>query len=287
MINIIANVKSGKGKGARFLKRVVAYLTKRGVDYTLFYTQKQGHATSIASAVTKDGGTVIAVGGDGTFHEVLNGISNLENTKVGFIPAGRGNDFARAAGFPLNPVKALKNILDNPVSHIDFIQVGEKRCLNIAGTGLDIEVLRLTEHSKGQLSYVKSLIYMINHFTPYPVEIETDRGDKKACDCIMVGVCNGHAFGGNIKIAPPAKIDDGLLDVIIMEMPDTPNLMPLLLKFIKGKHMDMPITNHYRCKSIKVTTPMPVNLDGEIYENLPFNCEIVSGKLATFLPLKK
>ena len=127
---------------------------------------------------------------------------------------------------------------------------------------------------------------MLFHFTPYHVSVTTDAGDHKECDCIMVGVCNGHAFGGNIRLAPPAKIDDGILDVIIMQMPKDGKIMKIFPKFIKGKHMKWEITTHFKCKSVKIETPMPVNLDGEIYEGLPFECEAAKGGLNVFLPKK-
>lgn len=285
MINIIANIRSGRGLGLKSLKKVTSYCADNSIDYTLYVTNYKGHATDIARDVTKNGGTVVAMGGDGTFHDVLNGISDLQNTTVGFIPAGRGNDFTRAAGFSLNPIKALKDILAGNTKRIDFIQVGDKRCINVAGTGLDIKVLELANQKAG-LSYLNSLIYWINHIIPCHAVVTCD--DQKPLDvnCIMAGVCNGIAFGGNIRLSPVSKIDDGYLDVIIIQMPEDGNVMKLLPKFVKGKHMDMPITTHIRCKKVKIVSDVAVELDGEIYENLAFDCSIAEKALNIFVPSK-
>ena len=283
MINIIANIRSGRGLGLRSLKKVTAYLADHSIDYTLYVTNYKGHATQIAHDVSKNGGTVIAMGGDGTFHDVLNGIADMENTTVGFIPAGKGNDFTRSAGFSLNPIKDLKDILDGKTRKIDYIKISDKRCLNIAGTGLDVKVLELA-YSKSGLTYIGSLIYWINHMVPCNATVTIDDGQPVKYSCIMVGVCNGKAFGGNIRICPVAEINDGYIDVIIMQMPQKGNIMKLLTKFVKGKHMDMPITTHFRCKKVHIESDADIELDGEIYKNLSFDCEIVPNGLTIYTP---
>ena len=285
MINIIANIRSGKGLGLKSLKKVTAYCADNSIDYTLYVTNYKGHATEIARDVTKNGGTVIAMGGDGTFHDVLNGIADLEHTVMGFIPAGRGNDFMRAAGFSLNPVKALKDILAGNTKKIDFIKVSDKRCLNVAGTGLDVKVLELA-YSKSGLSYLGSLVYWLNHMIPCNATVTCDDSQPFKVGCIMVGVCNGLAFGGNIRLSPVSKIDDGFLDVIVMQMPENCKVMKVLPKFVKGKHMDLPITTHIRCKKVRVESDAKVELDGEIYDNLAFDCEVVENGLTIFAPSK-
>ena len=283
MINIIANIRSGKGLGLKSLKKVTAYCADNSIDYTLYVTNYKGHATKIAGDVSREGGTVIAMGGDGTFHDVINGIVDTEKTTVGFIPAGRGNDFTRSAGFSLNPVKALKDILAGKTRQIDYIKVADKRCLNIAGTGLDVKVLELA-YSKSGLSYIGSLIYWINHMVPCRATISVDSNPPVTYDCIMAGVCNGKAFGGNIRISPLSEIDDGLLDVIVMQMPKSGKIMKLLTKFIKGKHMDMPITTHFKCKKVHIESDAAVELDGEIYKDLSFDCEVIHNGLTIFTP---
>ncbi len=282
MLNIIANVKSGKGRGLKNIKKVVKYCLEKNIDYALYITNKRGHATEIASELTQNGGTIIALGGDGTFHEVLNGIVDLENTTLGFIPSGRGNDFVRTAGCSLNPIKAMDDIINGETRRIDFIQVGDKRCLNVAGTGLDIDVLERVAGKTDKISYVTSLLYCLRHFEPYHVCVTVD-GTTTEYDCIMAGVCNGRAFGGNILLSPRSEIDDGKLDVVIITMPEDGKIFPVVPKFLKGKHIDMPITHCYKCDEVLITSKKPVQLDGEIYRGLSLDCKVVKGGLKTFV----
>lgn len=284
MVNIIANIKSGSGRGLKHLKKILAYCAEKGIDHSVNITGHKGHAVEIARALTQNGGTVVALGGDGTFHEVLNGIVDTENTKIGFIPSGTGNDFARSAKFSSDPIEAFRVILAGKTEKIDYIQVSDKRCLNVCGTGLDIKVLELTAQSKNKLSYLKSLIHCLNHYVPCHATVTADDGEIRKYECIMVGVCNGLAFGGNIRISPLSKIDDGIIDVIIMQMPKSKKIMSILPKFVKGKHMDMPITTHIRCKSVKIESDCAVQLDGEIYRDLAFDCKIVEGGINVFMP---
>lgn len=282
MLNIIANVKSGRGRGIRNTHKVVKYCVNHGIPFALHITNKVGHATELARDLTKNGGTIVALGGDGTFHEVLNGIVDMENTTLGFIPSGRGNDFVRSLGCSLDPIKALEDVLRGETRQIDYIQVNDKRCLNVCGTGLDVSVLRGVEGKTNKISYIFSLIHCLRTFTSYHLTVKVN-GETHVFDCIMVGVANGVAFGGNIRLAPIAKLDDGKLDVIVMQYPADGKIMKVLPKFIKGKHMNLPITHHFVCEEVSVEGDYPVELDGEIYENLKLDCKVVKNGLRTFV----
>ncbi len=283
MINIIANKTSGKGRGIKNIKKIVEYCSKNGVDYSLHFTHHKGHATEITRSLSQNGGTIVALGGDGTFHEVLNGIVDLENTTLGFIPSGRGNDFARSLGAKLNPIKALEDILRGETKRIDFIEVDEKlRCLNVCGTGLDVEVLKAVEGKTNSISYILGLLNCLRKFDSYKVKIKIN-GEEKDFDCIMVGACNGKAFGGNILVSPLSEIDDGVMDVIVITMPKNGKVFPIVPKFIKGKHMDMDITSHFKCDEFEVIADYPIELDGEIYSENKLKCKLIKGGLKTFV----
>lgn len=281
MLTIIANTHSGKGVAEKNVKKITQFCLAQNVPYAVHFTKAKGHAAELARALTAHGGEIAVLGGDGTFHEVLNGIADLPNTTLGFIPSGRGNDFVRAAKCSLDPVEAVKDILRGETKKIDFIQVGDKRCLNVAGTGLDVDVLQRVAGKTDKISYLVSLVYCLRHFDPYRVTVKVN-GETHTFDCIMAGVCNGIAIGGNIRISPQSRIDDGKLDVIVMTMPENGKIMRVLPKFVKGKHMDMPITKHFVCDEVTVETTKPVQLDGEIYPDLPLDCKIAKGGLKTY-----
>lgn len=98
MLNIIANIKSGKGRGLKNVRKIVEYCLGKNIAYSLYLTNKPGHATELARSLTRNGGEIVALGGDGTFHEVLNGISDIQNTGIGFYSVGTRQRFRAGGG---------------------------------------------------------------------------------------------------------------------------------------------------------------------------------------------
>lgn len=281
-MDIIANVTSGKGRGAKCLAAVESYLQKHNVSYTVHKTAYAGHGKELAQKLCESGSqTVVALGGDGTFHEVLNGM-DFTKARMGLIPAGRGNDFAIGAhAASLDPTKAIADIVRGEPKDLDYIQIADKRCANVAGTGLDIEVLLKTANSKNKLSYAASLFRCVLKFKPYDVEVTVD-DTTTAYKCIMIGVCNGTQIGGGMKLSPLSNAGDGKLDIVVIEKPKHIPTVLLVPTFMKGKHMKKPFVHHIICDKVKITTPAPIQLDGEIYYDLPFDASIVAGGFKTF-----
>lgn len=280
---IIANPNSGKGNGAKALAKISAYLEERSIPFTVHETTATGdgmaHTRQVCAQSLDD--VIVAVGGDGTFHEVLNGI-DFDKARMGLVPAGRGNDFAIGTGAAaLDPVKAIADIVRGEPRELDYIKVSDKRCLNVAGTGLDVEVLLRTANSKNKLTYVKSLAKCLLHYKPYPVDVTVD-GETKHYNCIMAGVCNGTQIGSGIRLSPQSIADDGKLNIMIVEKPKHVATLFVMPQFVKGKHLGKSYVTHFLCDSIKISTPAPVQLDGEIYYDLEFDAEIVKNGFKTF-----
>ncbi len=281
MIELIANKKSGKGNGAKALTAVTAYLDERAVDYAAHVTNAKGHAEALARELSATGSTVVALGGDGTFHEVLNGI-DFDKSRLGLIPAGRGNDFAIGTGAAsLDPIKAIASIIDGVPRDLDYIRIADRRCINVAGTGLDVEVLLKTAESKNKLTYTASLFRCLLRYKPYRVTVELN-GERSDYDCIMVGVCNGTQIGGGIKLSPQSVADDGMLELMILERPKGKPTLLVMPEFVKGKHVGKPYSRKTVCERVKIKTPAPVQLDGEIYYGLDFDARVEKGGLKTF-----
>ena len=284
MIDFIINPNSGKGKGKKALDKITRYCRANSIEFEIHVTTAPKHAAEIAKTVCENGAeTVVAVGGDGTFHEVLNGIPDLSKVKLGFIPAGRGNDFARAAGLHLNVINALKDILRDEEVPADYIAVSNKRCLNIAGTGLDTEVLKRVMGKSGKITYLKSLIYCVRHFSPYKMSV-TVNGENTDEEVIMVGVCNGIAIGGGMKLSPRSQINDNAMEVVSVRMPKNGKIMKALFGFVKGKHIDKEYTTCRSCDKADIVpaTPQTVQIDGELYDGLPFECTLAKNGIRTF-----
>ncbi|MBQ9239126.1 MAG: hypothetical protein IJ191_07430 [Treponema sp.] len=180
-MHIIVNPASGKGAALRCLSAVTSYLTSRNIDYTIHKTNGRGHGKQLAESLcaATSGEPVVALGGDGTFHEVLNGM-DFSRCRMGFIPAGRGNDYAAGvASITFNPIAAVAAIVRGEPAESDYIQVGNLRCLNICGTGLDVDVLELTERSHNALSYVVALAHCLLHYDRYSVQVAVNGTERE------------------------------------------------------------------------------------------------------------
>ena len=283
-MEIIANPRSGKDNGIIALKKVQSYLNNRNIPHTIHITNKSGHAKELAQELSEKGAKkIVALGGDGTFHEVLNGI-DFNKSSLGFIPAGRGNDFAKSSKISLNTEEALEAIIRGNPETYDYIQIGDLRCLNVAGTGLDVDVLKYTANRNNKITYAGSLLKCLLNYKPYTIQVELD-GQTKEYSCVMAGLCNGNQFGGGLKLCPPAKPDDGKLDLVVIEKPPRVPTFFLIPCFAKGNHMQKTFVKHFLCDKVKITTPAPIQLDGEIYYNQSFDAQIVTGGVKTFAQL--
>ncbi len=279
---LISNPVAGKKRAVKNLKKVEELLSARGVAYEIHLSQSEGDATKIAKALTGAGECdLVVVGGDGTLHEVLNGIQDVHTCRLGLIPSGTGNDFAEHAGIPLDVEKALDIILEGEAKPTDYIDVSGVRCMNVSGMGIDVDVLERCKRGKmkGKVKYLWSLIRSLFAFKPYTVEV-TDGERTETHEALIAAACNGTQFGGGIQICPTADSTDGKIDAVIAESPGgVCKIVKAFMKLMKGKILEMPITTHFSCERLKITPAKPctVQLDGELYKNLVFEAKICRG----------
>ncbi len=286
IINPIAGGKHGK-KIKKALLAVINRLHERKIKYTIHQTEKKGHAKELTAKLISEGATtIVALGGDGTLHEVINGFTSFENTALGLIPCGTGNDFATALGLPKDPVKALDLILDTEPKYTDFMQMPTVRGINIIGMGIDVDVLKKYESlkKKTKLGYTKCLIKTLFDFdyTDFTVEIDGEKTiDYRS---FIACIANGHVFGGGIPICPIANPTDNELNFVAVREIKRSKIINAFLKLKKGKILTLSQSEHTPCKKVKITTKQPytVNVDGELYDDIPFEIEIVSNKLKMF-----
>ena len=242
MIYVISNPTAGK-KGNRKNPEVVARVfEERGIEYELYQTTRKGEGKELAEKITGNGETdILVLGGDGTLHEVLNGLKDPSKCRLGLIPSGTGNDFAETLGIPMDAMKALQPVLENRSRDVDYMTVGGKRCMNVCGVGMDVDVLERCNKgkSKGKLKYFRSLLSSLFAFKGYPITVETMNGTETH-DALLAAVCNGKTFGGGIKICPIAEADDEKLELMIVENPrGKMKIVKAFLALMKGKAMEM------------------------------------------------
>jgi YegS/Rv2252/BmrU family lipid kinase len=282
MYKIISNPTAGKRGNKQALALTKEVFDAAGVSYEVFETTCRGEAQDIVKKLTEGGEEIklVIVGGDGTLHETLNGIAEPEKCLLGIIPAGTGNDFAEAAKIPLDAKEAARLILEGEAKPTDYLEMGGVRCMNVAGMGIDTEILQRCERGrmKGKLKYLISLLQSVLSFKGWQIKFK--QGEETVeLNTLVTAACNGQQFGGGLKICSEAVIDDGKIDVVVVEhIKGIFNLGKALVTLLKGKITTYPKTRHFLCEEIEVNAPpCTVQLDGELYSGLEFKVKVRKG----------
>ena len=287
LVNPIAGGKQGK-KMQKSLQMIEGKLKKANMPYTIYKTEKKNDGITITQDLIKNGAdNIIVVGGDGTLHEVINGFSNFENVTLGIIPCGTGNDFAAALKIPEDSEKALDIILSNKTRYVDYMQMPTVRGLNIIGMGLDVEVLKLYAQcrKKNKIAYTKCLLKALIGYKCIQFDASLDGGEMKRYNSFIACVANGYRYGGGIPICPIADAFDNNLDFIIVDGMGKLKTAAAAVKLKAGKILTVKQTSHLNMKEVSIlptTEHYTVNVDGELYEDIPFSVKIVPNTLKVF-----
>ncbi|MBP5242080.1 MAG: diacylglycerol kinase family lipid kinase, partial [Clostridia bacterium] len=288
MYHVIYNPTAQAGNNRHILERVEARLKEVNAKYELHPTSYAGHAEALAREYTNtadmgasDFAEIIVIGGDGTIHEVLNGLCDPARVRLAIVPAGTGNDFVAAAGIPQSVEKVMDIVLQRRAKNTDYIVTGDRRCMNVGGLGMDVEVVERVAQGtmKGRIKYLLSLISCVFTFKGYRMQIEMN-GETREVNALFAAVCNGSQFGGGIRICPGAKVDDGKLELIVVPQMGFFGIIRAFASLMAGKILKFPTTEHYYCDSVKIIPDKvrTVQLDGELYAaNAVFDCKVASG----------
>ncbi|MFD1737878.1 diacylglycerol kinase [Bacillus salitolerans] len=273
---IIYNPTSGRELFKKHLPEVLQKMEIAGYETSCHATTGAGDATNAArDAVERQFDVVIAAGGDGTINEVVNGLAELENRpKLGIIPVGTTNDFARALGVPRTIEEATNIICEGATLPIDLGKVNGQFFINIAGGGrlteLTYEVPSKLKTVLGQLAYYLKGMEILPSIKPTHVEIEYD-GKFFEGEIMLFLVCNTNSVGGFEKLAPTACFNDGMFDLIIVKKTNLADIVRIASLALKGDHMNDPAIIYSKANRVKVKTTekMQLNLDGEYGGLLP------------------
>ncbi len=289
MLYFIANALSGKGKGKETAQKIKNILAEKNVEFQLVFTEAKSHAVKLAKEISKkeDCTGIIAVGGDGTFSEVLNGIDT--HIPLGFVSSGSGNDFMRSFAPQKSLEDQLQPILENKTKKIDYIQVNDNRSLNVAGTGFDVDILlreeKIRKVLKGSLSYYTALIVTLFTMKFRNFKITIDDEIELNEPCLIMAMANGKYFGGGMPISLDSSLEDGVMDLTIVKKVPFYAIPGLLIKFMKGTlSKSKKYVSLYHCTKIKceVTPEVKINLDGELFDMPVFTAVLKKGELTVF-----
>jgi diacylglycerol kinase (ATP) len=214
-------------------------------------------------------GLVLAIGGDGTLHQVLQHIEPHRQS-IGILPAGTGNDFARVLAFPQSLKERVSHLAKLRLQSTDYGSVNGLRYHNSAGFGLDSETLRRRERIRGPLRSNYTAVFLLTLAGLRCDRIRVQYGTEQQRGSFYWVLCmNTPYIGGGTKIAPRAAIDDGKLDMVLIRETGKLNLLRYLPKAIKGEHLNLPMTVHAQVDCVSCVCEQPLEyiaLDGELYK---------------------
>jgi YegS/Rv2252/BmrU family lipid kinase len=273
LIKIIVNPVAGGGSALRKWNEVSHLFS----DYDVSFTQYRRHAQEIALSSLNDYELIVAVGGDGTLYETLNGFfmnGAIANPRpaLGFLPFGRANDFAVMAKIPFDPVESVHSLLNGKDRMIDvgMSEVEGKReafLINLA-VGFESEAAMRSQRGKfitsGELRYFLLIFETLLGYRNQPMKIVVD-GKEFSGKYFIADVFNGHLTGGGMVLVPDAKMDDGILDVFLAEDISKLDAVKLLPQTYSGKRLVHPKISILQAREILIETetPMYVVNDGE------------------------
>jgi diacylglycerol kinase (ATP) len=285
-IRFLVNPGAGNGsaRGAVDQLRVLAGRLGAG----LVVTRRVGDLAEQARRAAEDGvERLLVVGGDGTLHHAAQGLAGTA-TAVGVIPVGTGNDLARALEIPRGIEAAVRHALTAPVRRIDLIRAGDTVCVGYAGAGFDSDVTRRANQvrwGRGRWIYPWAALRTLMSFEPLSARVTWDGGSFEG-RLMFVDATNLPSYGGGMRIAPDARIDDGLLDLLLVKEVSRLTFLSVFPKVYKGSHVGHPCLLLERTARVEMEFERAVDLygGGEAIRPVPAGerivLEVIPGALA-------
>ena len=290
---VIVNPFSGKKQGSEIFNKIKKKFDSKNVDLNLITTEFPGHAEKIIKDYNLENyNGILIIGGDGTFHEIVNGMFNRKDKKkipIGIIPGGTGNSFMLDLGIT-EPNVAVDKILMKKTRFIDVIKLNMgqtvKYSVNLVGWGMITDIGFTAENLRwlGNARYTISAIIQIFFKNYRKAEFEVN-GKKSVKDFMFVVGCNSINVGKGMRMAPKAKLDDGLMDIIVVESNISRiRLLSVLPKLFKGTHIDEPEVQYYQSNKFSL---IPDNydsliIDGEMIGKTPILAEVIPNSIEIF-----
>ena len=294
----IINPHAGKkDQTARIYEMADRLREKHGLDCVCMLTERPGGATEMARKLAENGEDVriYACGGDGTIHEVANGIAGFPNAAMTCIPAGTGNDFLKNFGPDMEKFQDAENLWDGEVRQLDLVDCNGRYAVTIACNGIDARVAEsVHRYSKtpalsGKGSYIASVAV---NFLASPISrkwtVTIDDGVPIEGDFALVSLCNGRYYGGGFFPVPEARMDDGVLHAVVIRKVTRMEFLQLVGPYSKGKHKELPphLIQVLPAKEIRITAEEDIStcLDGECFRSREVLMRMADKKLNFFGP---
>lgn len=289
-IALVVNPTAGKGRALRFLPKVAGLFRDSGHALDILLSRSIEEAQEMAaSAIGREVGTLVVMGGDGMVHLGINVVADHPDVShVGLIPAGTGNDLCRGLGMDVkDPVAAARAIATGEPRSVDVLRVGNTHVGGVVATGFDALVnarANAMSWPKGSLRYSIAALIELGRFDPLPYRLTID-GKVRELAGMLVAVGNTAYYGGGMKVCPDADPTDGLLDLTIVETASRAKLLRLLPEMFSGTFVRDPCVELVRARSVRIERPDLAGYgDGEPLAKGPLEIKVCPGLLRVHVP---
>lgn len=287
MLSVIVNPSAGGGRALRALHAVGAELARHDVEHEVLQTTSLEHARELALAAAANGATPVAFGGDGLVAAVAGALAATDHP-VGVLPGGRGNDFARCLGLPLDPVDACETLAFGTTMEVDLGVAGDTTFVGIATCGFDAEANRIANATRlplGRLVYAYGALRALASWRAMDFNLSLD-GHEHSFTGYSVAVANSSRYGGGMQMAPAALLDDGFFDVVLVSAAPKPVFVAQLPLVFSGRHVNSTHVTVVRAREVEVesTHPSPMYADGDPVAQLPVKLRVLPRSLRVMVP---
>lgn len=300
-ICLIVNPAAGGGKAARLAPAVEQALVGYALNVRRCDTRDLDHARELGCEAARAGETVVALSGDGMIGVLADALQSVPAAILGILPGGRGNDLARVLGIPEDAVLACATIAHGTPHAIDLgVAVDPltgaigRAFVGIASVGFDSEANRIANEAParlGSLVYAYGALRALLSWRPARFEVELDPpGDRRSFIAYTVGAANSKTYGGGMRAAPGALLDDGLLEVVVLEnVSKLRFLTKILPKVFSGEHVHEPTVHVFRASEVAISSdrPFTVYADGDPLGELPLRVRALPAAVRMLVPAEQ
>ncbi|MGH2916869.1 MAG: diacylglycerol/lipid kinase family protein [Solirubrobacteraceae bacterium] len=285
---LIVNPRAGGGIPRRRLPEVQSLLRTLGAEHRVALTDDLDHARELARDATAAGEAAVAFGGDGLIGAIADELRHADGV-LGILPGGRGNDFARSLGIPLDLGAACGVLATGAVGRLDLGLIGERAFVGIASCGFDSVANRIANETmviRGRLVYAYAALRALAHWRPVQFTVTIDGGPERSFSGYTVVVANSRCYGGGMMIAPGASVHDGMLDVVIVHHMSRLRFLRLLPMVFSGAHIRLEAVSMQRGAAVRVSAsrPFTVYADGDPIAELPATITTLPAAVRAILP---
>ena len=297
-VALLVNPAAGGGRARRAAAPVERELQEHGLSVKRHDSRDLDHARTLAREAAQAGETVAVLSGDGMIGAAADELRAIEGSVLAILPGGRGNDLARVLAIPTDPVAACAAVADGGARPIDLGEVCEARAgaegrafVGVASAGFDSDANRVANEAPGWLGglvYLYGALRALAAWRPARFELELrPSGERLEFNGYSVGVANSGAYGGGMRPAPDALLDDGLLDVVVCEhVSKIRFLTSVVPRVFKGTHVELPNVHVFRAAEVEISSDRPFVMyaDGDPIGELPIRARALQAAVMVLMP---